>query len=135
MHLAVHVIRNGECDPAIVAGVDSDVILSPSSSLIARVGGQTDIFANPKAAVNIYFEPNEHPPFNGSVFETLRQFAKLIKNASEARTRVVGGTGRFTASLGQALIDIKLELRYVDICTDISTHMPSQLRYNCLRRF
>ncbi|KAI3605818.1 polyketide synthase [Moniliophthora roreri] len=109
--------------------------------LTQRVGeGQTDILVNSKAAVDILFRDDlmsriyEHPPFIGSVFdETVEQFVKLVRTAQAAGKRVIrvlevgAGTGRFTAMLGQALLDARLELCYVDyVCTDISISLAQE---------
>ncbi|EEB97211.1 hypothetical protein MPER_03517, partial [Moniliophthora perniciosa FA553] len=124
--------RTSGCTPESTMAIDD---VSPEMrekyaslfELTQRVGeGQTDIFIDSKAAVDILFRDDlmsriyEHPPFIGSVFdEAVKQF---VKACSKCASGWVGaGTGRFTAMLGQALLDAKLELCYVDyVCTDIS---------------
>ncbi|KAL0572907.1 hypothetical protein V5O48_009054 [Marasmius crinis-equi] len=109
--------------------------------LTQRVGErQTDIFVDSKAAVDVLFRDDlmgriyEHPPFIGTVFdETVKEFIKLVKSAQKAGKRVIrvlevgAGTGRFTAPLGQALLDTDLGSCYVDyICSDISISLAQE---------
>lgn len=92
------------------------------------------------AAVEILFQDDimsriyEQPPFIGSVFDrTISEFIKLVESAHSAGKRVIrvlevgAGTGRFTALLGQALLDAKLGETYVDyVSTDISIALAQE---------
>ncbi|KAK1215285.1 hypothetical protein PQX77_022103 [Marasmius sp. AFHP31] len=138
--------RTSELSPASVVRIEdvSQALkerYAPLFELTQRVGeGQVDIFADSKAAVDILFRDDlmgriyEHPPFIGTVFdETVKEFIKLVESAQKAGKRVIrvlevgAGTGRFTAPLGQALLDANLESCYVEyVCSDISISLAQE---------
>lgn len=100
-----------------------------------------DIMVSSTAAVELLFRDDimskiyEHPPFVGPVFDkTVSSFIDLVKSAVSAGKRVVrvlevgAGTGRFTALLGQAMLDAGLDkVCYVDyVSTDISISLAQE---------